>query len=167
MGSVGHVVGTVFQAAGSLTLKPQTPRERAAVYVATANKDWFHSRGLHAILMDTSELAKLCEVDMRNLLSAAQNGGSENPEVQLAALRDLIGEVKVQEGLLASTASRESAESSSKAAGKRPVVPEFQLGGTTLWLVLVQKQEDEELSEKAPIPTHHEYSRRRRPRRRF
>lgn len=151
MGSVGHVVGTVFQAAGSLTRKPQTPRERAAVYVATANKDWFNSRGLHAVLMNTSELAKLCEIDAREILSAVHSCGSASPEAQLAALRDVIGEVKVGEGPLPALSLQNSGESSRKAAGKRPMAQELHLGGNTLWLVLVQKAEEESTFGTAPI----------------
>lgn len=142
MGTVGHIVGTVFQAAGSLTQKPQTPRARATVYLETANKKWFHLRGLHAVLMDTAELSKLGEVETQSMLSATQDCGSSRPDLQLAALRDIIGEVRVEEDLQSRRPAKVSSTSSSKAAGKRPMVPQLQLGSTTLWLVVVPFQDD-------------------------
>lgn len=160
MGSVGHIVTTVFQAAGSLRLKPQTPRERAAVYVESANVDWFHSRGLHAVLMDTSELSKLCEVKMAEMLSAALMCGSISPALQLASLQDIIGEVRIEEASQDDMSSKESVASSSKAAGKRRAVPHLELGGTTLWLVLVQRQDD--LPDDGKSSSHKEVARQQR-----
>lgn len=142
VGSAGHVINTVFQAAGSLSLKPQTPRERASVYLQTANRDWFHSRGLHAVLMSTSELCSLCEVETREMMSAVESCGSVDPGQQLAALRDVIAEVNVEESLRFGAVSKESSTRSSKASGKLPVASQLQLGDTTLWLVLVQRQDE-------------------------
>ncbi|CZT21398.1 uncharacterized protein RCC_07261 [Ramularia collo-cygni] len=151
VGAAGHVVGTVFQAAGSLAKKPQTPRERASVYVTTANGDWFHSRGLHAVLMDTVELSRLCEVNVQNMLSAVSSCGSKDPGSQLASLREIIGEVKVEQDVQSDAIPKQSSANSSKAAEKRSAVTQLQLDSTTLWLVLVPKQDDAVPSVKAPI----------------
>lgn len=140
-GSIGHVVTSGFQAVGSLRLKPQTPRERAAVYIEAANLDWFHSRGLHAALMDTIELSALCEASMPEMLSAAVACGSTSARPQLAALQEIIGEMDIQEAPRSNATPYESAASYRKAAGKRPVTHQLELGATTLWLVLVQKED--------------------------
>lgn len=93
--------------------KPQTPRERATAYVAVANKDWFHGRGLNAILLDTLELSQLLGA---SVIALAEAGDGKNTSVdQLGSLQGHIAKLDVLD---------ESAT--------------LELGNTTLWLVLTQ-----------------------------
>ncbi|KAK4502019.1 hypothetical protein PRZ48_007830 [Zasmidium cellare] len=157
-GTVGHAVGTVFNAPLSLIQKPKTPRERATVYIAAANKDWFHRRGLHALLLDTAELATVLETPCQNILSAARDRQSSDAVEQLTSLRQWIGEVQTRVDPTKSndgehstsslhpeaSSSRLTPVSSRQSKGKASVTSEWpsqlQLGAQTLWLVVTQEK---------------------------
>ncbi|KAF2172685.1 hypothetical protein M409DRAFT_16647 [Zasmidium cellare ATCC 36951] len=168
-GTVGHAVGSVFNAPLSLIQKPKTPRERATVYVAAANKDWFHRRGLHALLLDTSELATVLGTSYHDILGTARGRQSSDAVEQMASLRQWIGDVQARVDPVKSgdgerstsslqpeaSSSRLTPVSSRQSKGKSSSIGEFpsqlQLGAQTLWLVITQKKnvQDMEVDEKA------------------
>ena len=104
-GLVGLPVGTAIRAIGAtlrlpsstvaaVTKRPSTPRERTAAYLAVANRDWLHPRGLDARLLDTTELADLVGFSVEQivaLIREAQELGAENP---LGVLGDLIAQLE-------------------------------------------------------------------------
>lgn len=156
-GTVGHAVGSIFNAPLSLIQKPRTPRERATVYVTTANKDWFHRRGLHALLLDTTELSTVLGISQQEFLAPVRGQGSSDASEQLASLQKWIGDVQVRKGRDAdeqsTTSSQAQASSSgltptssrlskgkSVVTGKQPWTPQLQLGAQTLWLVVTQEK---------------------------
>ncbi|KAF7191729.1 hypothetical protein HII31_06774 [Pseudocercospora fuligena] len=148
VGAASHVVGSVISAPLSAIKKPQTPRQRALAYLATANLDWFHSRGLHALLCDSRELSLELNIDVQDLLHRASQ--SEKSAEQMKALSEWIGEVHVDEKDEESSMS--SAGPSSK-AGKQPSRTQLQLGQDTLWLVL-SRIEQVKGADKAPDAYH-------------
>lgn len=106
-GAVSLTLGTVFGAAGAavampatavgaVARKPKTPRERAAVYVAVANKDWLNARGLRASILDTQELCRVAGIaDSRELLEEAGQGKGDSAAGQLQRLGRYFCELKV------------------------------------------------------------------------
>ncbi|KXT01472.1 hypothetical protein AC578_9530 [Pseudocercospora eumusae] len=132
VGAASHVVGSVVSAPLSAIKKPQTPRQRALAYLDTANLDWFHSRGLHALLCDSRELSLELNISVEDLLHRASQ--SEKSSEQMNALSEWIGEVHVDER--DEEFSLNSAGPSSKAS-KQPSRTQLQVGQDTLWLVLV------------------------------
>lgn len=157
-GTVGHAVGSIFNAPISLIQKPKTPRERATVYITTANKDWFHRRGLHALLLDTTELATVLGSSAQQILGAARARQTSDAMEQLTSLRKWIGDVqtrgnpaKTDDGDLSTSSSQLDASSarltpvsSRQSKGKGIVISEWpsqlQLGAQTLWLVITQEK---------------------------
>lgn len=157
-GTVGHAVGSVFNAPLSLIQKPKTPRERATVYVTTANKDWFHRRGLHALLLDTSELATVLGASTQQVLGAARARQTADAVEQLTSLRQWIGDVQTRAGPVKTdngdrsasslqpeaSSSRLTPVSSRQSKGKSSIISEWpsqlQLGAQTLWLVVTQEK---------------------------
>ncbi|ETS73914.1 hypothetical protein PFICI_13780 [Pestalotiopsis fici W106-1] len=79
----------------AVTQKPQTPRERALVYTAVANKKWFEPRGLYARLMDTPELAQLLGLANNHILQAALSEKSADADTQLGPLRTHISDLTI------------------------------------------------------------------------
>ncbi|CAJ2501841.1 Uu.00g046940.m01.CDS01 [Anthostomella pinea] len=77
LGFALRTVGAIFSLPGAVARRPLTPRERADVYVACANRDWFHPRGLHAALMDGRGLAQVVGggVGAEELVGRAWVGG--------------------------------------------------------------------------------------------
>ncbi|KAI1335570.1 hypothetical protein F5Y15DRAFT_397096 [Xylariaceae sp. FL0016] len=59
VGAVGAVLSPVGAGFGAVSARPKTPLERAVAYVAVADRDWFHPRGLHVDLFETDGLASL------------------------------------------------------------------------------------------------------------
>lgn len=94
-GVVRAVVGLPGSAVGAIVKKPRTPAQRAAAYAAVANKKWLHARGLHAQLLDTSELAQCLGVSASDLL---RSSGGSPAAAQLAGLADRIAPLEVQPG---------------------------------------------------------------------
>ncbi|KAI3391092.1 hypothetical protein diail_7970 [Diaporthe ilicicola] len=125
-GAVSLTLGTVFGAVGAATAlpgaaigavarKPKTPRERAAAYVAVANKDWLNARGLRASILDTQELCRFAGIsDPRELLEEGGHGKDKSAARQLQCLERHFSELKVDE------------------------TEALELGVTTLWLVVNQ-----------------------------
>lgn len=109
-------VRTALQLPGStvsaVAKKPQTPRERATAYLAVANRDWFHARGLHASLLDSQELSKLIGASVTALIEAAQNAKKTSVEAQFDVLEGHVAKLEVDGA------------------------PILDLGDATLWLVL-------------------------------
>ena len=135
VGAATHLVGSVFNAPISMLQKPQTPRQRALAYLTAANKDWFHARGLHALLLDTRELANNLGVPVGAILNAGHDQEDERPEVVCRALERWIAPVDVrkQEQL-------GDMPESSNAAAKRLSQSQLQLADRTLWLLLVHDE---------------------------
>jgi hypothetical protein len=104
-GAIGLTVGTTFRVIGSVlqlpgtaiatAANPQTPRGRAELYAAAANRDWFHPRGLDARLLNTVELTGLIGVPVEQFLNAAETQ-SESAKEKLGALRKWIDDLEVQ-----------------------------------------------------------------------
>ena len=82
-------------AVGAVTHKPQTPRNRAAAYVAAENEEWLDVRGLRAHLVDTEELASIVGLPMTRLLSLACVSSERSATCQIHALRDYVSELEV------------------------------------------------------------------------
>jgi hypothetical protein len=100
LGTTFKVIGSIFQLPGTAiaaAANPQTPRGRAELYAAAANRDWFHSRGLHARLLNTFEFAGLLDVSVEQILNAAESQPGNSVE-KLGALRNWIDELQLQEG---------------------------------------------------------------------
>lgn len=135
VGTVTHGVGSIVGIPGHLMKKPQTPRERADVYLAAANRDWFAARGLRAGILDVEELCRMLNVSVEEFLGQVEGGGS--PEEQMGRLRGIVGDVKVSE-------AEAETGTSGKAAGKRPWKPQLLIERATLWLVIVPVSQDEE-----------------------
>ncbi|KXT15733.1 hypothetical protein AC579_1556 [Pseudocercospora musae] len=136
VGAASHVVGSVVSAPLSAVKKPQTPRQRALAYLATANLDWFHSRGLHALLCDSRELSLELNIGVGDLLQRASR--SEKSVEQMNALSQWIGEVQIDEK---DEESSMSSAGPSSTAGKQPSRTQLQVGQDTLWLVLVHNEQ--------------------------
>ncbi|OAQ60535.1 subunit of the RNA polymerase II mediator complex [Pochonia chlamydosporia 170] len=118
-------VHTIFEipatAISAVSKSPRTPVQRAATYAAVANKDWFNARGLHAVLLDTKELAEMIHVPMKKILEMAADGGKNGTAAAtMAALEPHIEKLKVVDDEV--------------------VV----LNGKSLWLVLVPVVKEEE-----------------------
>lgn len=108
-GAVSLTLGTVFgavsaaaampgSAIGAVARRPKTPRERAAVYVAVANRDWLNARGLSASILDTEELYGMIGiVDPRELLEEAGRGKNDSAADQLQNLGKYFSELDVGE----------------------------------------------------------------------
>lgn len=144
VGGVGHIVGSIFNVQGSVLSKPQKPRERAEVYLAAANKDWFHSRELHAFLLDTGELSRMLGISMQQFLATASREGDGNASRTLASLRPWISDLEIKDSESVNegpTTDSSSETAQSKKAGKRPHKADFLLDASTLWLVIAQKEE--------------------------
>ncbi|KAI0125361.1 hypothetical protein BJ170DRAFT_637365 [Xylariales sp. AK1849] len=95
IGVVGAVVSLPRSAASAAAQKPQTPRERAVVYTTTANKNWFHARGLHAQLLDTEELSRLLNITTTTLLDSVQSSKEASATTQLDTLGSHIAELEI------------------------------------------------------------------------
>ncbi|KAK4623102.1 uncharacterized protein CLAFUR5_07508 [Fulvia fulva] len=97
-GGVGHLVGSIFNVPLSMLQNPKTPRERAIVYITAANKKWFHGRGLHALLLDTSELGSMIGISGQELLGATRSrcGPSGDAVHQMQALNTWLGDIEVR-----------------------------------------------------------------------
>lgn len=114
-GAVGAVTAMPATAVGAVARRPKTPRERAVVYVAVANKDWLNARGLSASILDTQELCHIFGVaDSRTLLEEAGQGKGDNAAGQLQRLERYFCELKVGQ------------------------TETLKLGAKTLWLVVNQ-----------------------------
>lgn len=114
-GAVGAVTAMPATAVGAVARKPKTPRERAAVYVAVANKDWLNARGLSASILDTQELCRVAGIaDSRTLLEEAAQAKGDNAAGQLQRLGRCFCELKVGQ------------------------TETLELGTKTLWLVVNQ-----------------------------
>ena len=110
--AAGALISLPFSAASAAARRPQTPRERALLYTAAANKDWFAARGLYAQLLDQRQVASLLRMAAADMLTLA-GPGKDAPSI-LGALSGHIAELEIQEST--------------------PVV----LGGGTLWLVITE-----------------------------
>ncbi|KAH7171391.1 hypothetical protein EDB81DRAFT_197152 [Dactylonectria macrodidyma] len=122
---VSAAVGTVHTAVqlpGSAimaaTKSPESARERATAYLAVVNKDWFHSRGLHATLLDSQEISQLVGTSIIDQVEL-RNDKEESVELKLGALADHIARLEV----------------------RTPAT--LSVGPKTLWLVLTQVKQEE------------------------
>lgn len=139
LGAATHIVSSVLTAPISVLKKPSTPRERALVYLATANKDWLHPRSLHALLLDSKELAVELDVNLIEFLRTARREESNGAIAQLKILERWISGCYLNTD---SNSQNQGAESSS-AAGKRPWKPQLQLGESSFWLVIVHQDHEQ------------------------
>ncbi|KAI9158054.1 hypothetical protein HJFPF1_06041 [Paramyrothecium foliicola] len=101
VGTAATAVSMPGVAVSAAVSKPQTPRGRAAAYLAVANKDWFSARGLHAELMDSTELSQLISASVTSVAEAAkgsakQQGPNAEASIQLKALEDYVAELEIQ-----------------------------------------------------------------------
>lgn len=163
IGVATHVIGKVLQVPAALTQKPQSPRERAEVYVGAANKKWFHARALHAVLVSTAELAEYVKTSGAGFFGALEEGKAITPAAQLNALRPWLGELNIDEDAVVASGDEASrpvemvrSESSSSRAfqkGKSKVssppvkATTLQIGIKTLWIVLVQGADEAKVTE--------------------
>lgn len=114
-GAVGAAAAMPATAVGAVARRPKTPRERAAAYVAVANRDWLNARGLSASILDTQELCRVAGIaDLRGLLEEAAQGKDDNAAGQLQRLGRFFSELKVGQ------------------------TETLELGAKTLWLVVNQ-----------------------------
>lgn len=124
----GNVLGALASAPYTITSKSRTPKERALVYIAAANNHWFHTRGLHALLVDTrTELATTVDTLPETLLETAHIQGFDEAADQMASLMNpWIDDVTVQaveeapETPLKATLTSLSQSSTSFLLGKAP-----------------------------------------------
>ncbi|QDS78082.1 hypothetical protein FKW77_003747 [Venturia effusa] len=107
-GTLGMTVGVAVRTVNSMlqlpaaaamaAANPKTPRGRAELYIATANKDWFGPRGLNAKLLDTAELTHLLGIAADGFLLAAGPAVSTgNTDEKLKALRRWIADLEVRD----------------------------------------------------------------------
>ncbi|WPH02005.1 Hypothetical protein R9X50_00485900 [Acrodontium crateriforme] len=162
MGVAGRIVGGIFEVPHSVLQKVDTPRQRADVYVATANKKWFNPRKLQAGILNTVELAGLIQVSTDELLSTAKGQGQASTIQQLRVMRPWIGELELNEKntvveLSPTTTTTES--TSSKAKGKQKATgpttgppPPLLLSKASLWLVIVRIADDDKLAVQPSYP---------------
>ena len=106
-GLVGLPVGTAMRAIGAalrlpgstvaaVSKRPLTPRERTAAYLAVANRDWLHPRGLDARLLDSAELAELVRYPVDEFVGLTRHAhelGAENP---LGVLGEFIAQLEFE-----------------------------------------------------------------------
>ncbi|KAK2590947.1 hypothetical protein QQS21_011366 [Conoideocrella luteorostrata] len=103
MHAVSGVVGTIFQipatALAAAVKTPKTPLERAATYAAVASKDWLNSRGLHAVLLDTKQLAEMIHMSPNKFLEVASAGGKSSSSAAgtMCSLEQHVEKLKVLE----------------------------------------------------------------------
>lgn len=96
VGLVGTILALPSTAIGAIVKKPKTPGQRAAAYAAVANEKWLHTRGLHATMMDSNELAHLLSISVSDLLRPAQETKDRSTYGQLEALEGRIAPVEVR-----------------------------------------------------------------------
>ncbi|QPG93552.1 hypothetical protein C2857_000700 [Epichloe festucae Fl1] len=75
LGAVHAISAIPSTALAAVSKTPKTPLQRAATYSAVASKDWLNARGLHAVLLDTRQLAEVVRVPPDTLLDIAAEGG--------------------------------------------------------------------------------------------
>lgn len=138
IGTAGHIVDSVLKFPGRLVQKPQTPRERADAYVATANRDWLNQRGLHARIVDTVQLADLADTSVDSFVRSNKRGRSVGD--QLVVLQEWIAEMDVHE------VDDCRGKPSKKTDNQRlplTVAPAIEITKKTLWLTLLKLDEEE------------------------
>lgn len=75
LGAVHTVLAMPSTALAAVSRSPRTPLQRAATYSAVASQEWLNPRGLHAVLLDTRQLADMVRVSADTLLDVAAEGG--------------------------------------------------------------------------------------------
>ncbi|KAG6001961.1 hypothetical protein E4U21_003612 [Claviceps maximensis] len=106
MHAVFGAVHTVFSipatALTAVSQTPRTPLQSAATYAAVASRKWLNERGLHAVLLDTRQLADMVHLPASQFLDDAaaavcgnKHGG--NAVSTMDALERHIQRVKVSE----------------------------------------------------------------------
>lgn len=119
LGTAGAVLSLPRSTVSAVAQKPQTGRQRAEAYIAVANKDWFHKRGIEAALVDSRDMAELLGVGVPALAE-----GSTGKKAETA------------EGLLGGFGGRAETLEISEAVETAKVLDALQVGPATLWLVL-------------------------------
>ncbi|KAG5978710.1 hypothetical protein E4U55_006039 [Claviceps digitariae] len=78
-GAVHTVFAIPATALAAVSQTPKTPLQRAATYAAVASTKWLNERGLHAVLLDTTQLADMVHMAPPRFLdvAAAAAGGGE------------------------------------------------------------------------------------------
>ncbi|KAM0282375.1 hypothetical protein ACHAQH_003054 [Verticillium albo-atrum] len=94
------LVGTVASLPGSAVMavskKPASQRDRATAYLAVANRDWFHARGLDAAILTTEELESLTGTSVLALIATVSGKGEvKTAGEQLAALEGHFAKLEV------------------------------------------------------------------------
>ncbi|KAG6257949.1 hypothetical protein E4U49_006626 [Claviceps purpurea] len=115
LGAVHTVLAIPGTAVAAVSQTPRTPLERAATYAAVASKKWLNQRGLHAVLLDTRQLAGMVRVPAEQFLDVAAEGAGKTGSAA-GMMSALCGYVQPLQVL-----------------GKEVVV----LSTQTLWLVVV------------------------------
>ncbi|KAM0329433.1 hypothetical protein ACHAQA_004740 [Verticillium albo-atrum] len=115
MGIVGTAVSLPGSAVAAVAKKPQTQRARAAAYLAVANRDWLHARGLDAALVTSEELSELTGTSVLALIATVQGKGeTKSAQEQLATLEGHYAKLEI--------------------SGSEPA--SLKVGKETLWVVL-------------------------------
>ena len=82
---------------GAIVKRPKTPGQRAAAYAAVANEKWLHTRGLHAQMLDSNELAQILGITVADFLSPAQQSKDPSPSGQIRALEGRLAALEVNQ----------------------------------------------------------------------
>ncbi|KAG6053626.1 hypothetical protein E4U17_004495 [Claviceps sp. LM77 group G4] len=77
LGAVHTVLAIPGTAVAAVSQTPRTPLQRAATYAAVASKNWLNQRGLHAVLLDTRQLADMVRVPTEQFLGVAAEGAGK------------------------------------------------------------------------------------------
>ncbi|KAG6021437.1 hypothetical protein E4U40_005300 [Claviceps sp. LM458 group G5] len=77
LGAVHTVLAIPGTAVAAVSQTPRTPLQRAATYAAVASKNWLNQRGLHAVLLDTRQLAGMVRVPTEQFLGVAAEGAGK------------------------------------------------------------------------------------------
>ncbi|KAI9899932.1 hypothetical protein N3K66_004194 [Trichothecium roseum] len=121
LNTAGAAITLPTSALGAIFMKPQTPYERAATYLAAANMKWFYDRGLHAMLLNTEEVSDMIGTSVTGLVGLARSDKRDSVEGLLGAMEGHIEKLEVKPN------SR------------------LDLGADTFWVVLVPFNYDEEV----------------------
>ncbi|PKS08408.1 hypothetical protein jhhlp_005352 [Lomentospora prolificans] len=113
LGIVRATLGLPGSTLSAVAKRPQTPRERAAAYLAVANRDWLKPRGLAARIMDSEELGRAVSASVAVLLECANAAGDASAAKQLESLQRYTATLEVVKNT------------------------DLKLGAQTLWLVLL------------------------------
>ncbi|KAF1823032.1 uncharacterized protein K489DRAFT_380428 [Dissoconium aciculare CBS 342.82] len=143
LGTAGHIVDSVLKFPGRLVKRPQSPRDRADAYVATANKDWLNARGLHARIVDTEQLAEVADATLDDFVKSARKAKSVGE--QFSGLSTWIAEMHIGE-------AKDIRAKGDKAKLPMAAAPALDITKKTLWLTMLKLDEEEMAMAQQGVP---------------